>query len=426
MLISEIIQLIAIVILLCFSALFSLSEIAIIGVSRSKIYKLKSEGDKRAIKLTKLRENKESLIGAILLCNTLVNAAATSIVTSLAIDYFGDNGEALLVATLAITLLILFYAEILPKTYAVRNSEKVALYTAGFYLGLVWLLKPFTSSIQVLVNLMLKTFTSASSKLDFSGMDMIKGAVEMHHEEGIVIPEDKYMLGGLIDLEKISVDEVMLHRNQIKSISIDKKAPQIIDFIFDNSHSRIPIWKGEPSNVIGILIQKDLSKLLKTKPLSEVTTQDIKHILRRPWFIPNLTNLKIQLQSFRENQTHFALVVNEYGELLGLITLEDILEEVVGQIEDEYDDKTSPIQRRVGNDSAVVLGDLSIRDLNREMHWEISDEHAATIGGLVLHLAKGVPAVGEKFKFGGFTLKVIKRHHNTITKVYIKHAKKTA
>lgn len=418
-----ILQLLAIFILLCFSALFSLSEIAIIGVSRSKIYKLKSEGNKKAINLTKLRDDKESLIGAILLCNTLVNAAATSIVTGLSIDYFGDSGEAILFATLIITLLILVYAEILPKTYAVRNSEKVALYTASFYLFLVWLLRPFIRTIQILINYTLKIFTSNSSNLEFSGMDMIKGAVEMHHEEGKVISEDKYMLGGLIELEKISVDEVMLHRSQIKSISIDKKVSQIIEFVLNNNHSRIPIWKNEPSNVIGVLIQKDLSKLLRTRS-EEITTSDIKRILRKPWFIPNLTNLKIQLKAFRENQTHFALVVNEYGELLGLITLEDILEEVVGQIEDEYDNKAPPILKRLETDSAVVLGDLSIRDLNREMHWDLTDKHSSTVGGLVLHLAKGVPAIGEKFRFDGFLIKVIKRHHNTITKVYIKQLTK--
>lgn len=416
---SSIIEIISVIILICISALFSLSETAIIGVSRSKIYKLKSEGNKKAINLTKLRDNKEGFIGALLLCNTLVNAAATSIVTGLAIEYFGDNGEALLIATLVITLLILFYAEILPKTYAVRNAEKVALNTAIFYLFLVWLLKPIISAIQVVVDFTLEFFTSKSSKMEFSGMEMIKGAVDMHHEEGIVVSEDKYMLGGLIDLEKISVDEVMLHRSQIKSISIDKKVEQIMDFVIHSNHSRIPIWKGEPSNIIGVLIQKDLSKLLKAKS-GDISNEDIKRVLRKPWFIPNLTNLKIQLKAFRENQSHFALVVNEYGELLGLITLEDILEEVVGQIEDEYDDKASPILKRSDDNSAVVLGELSIRDLNREMHWEIDDEDATTIGGLVLHLAKGIPAVGEKFKFDNFLIKVIKRHHNTITKVYIK------
>ncbi len=415
---SYIVQALLVILLLALSAFFSGSEIGILSASRSKIQKLKMDGNKRAVTLSKLRDDRERMIGAMMLLNTFVNTAASSIASGLSIDYFGDSGEALIISTTIMTILIMIYGEILPKTYAVRNAEKLSLAVAPFFMIISRMFSPITTTIQVMVNATLRIFTSPTKKEEkMSGLEIIRGALEFHHEEGLVVKEDKYMIGGIIDLEKITVNEIMIHRNDMESVDIDDEPNEIINQVIATTHSRIPLWKDEPDNIVGIIHVKDVVRLLRSK--KEITKKDIEKIIRKPLFIPNITNLKKQLNTFREQQSHFALVVDEYGELLGLITLEDILEEVVGHIEDEYDhDNKSAIQKNQDG-SVVVAGDVTIRDLNRAMHWNISDEDAATLGGLVFHIAQKVPTVGESFRILGFKMKILKRKYNKIIKIKI-------
>lgn len=420
---SYIMQGCLVVVLLACSGFFSGSEIGILSASRSKIHKLKIDGNKRAITLSRLRDDRERMIGAMMLLNTFVNTAASAIASSLSIDIFGDNGEALLISTVIMTILILIYGEILPKTYAVRNAEKLALFVAPFFMLISKIFSPITTAIQILVNGTLRLFTSPSKKEQkMSGLEIMRGALELHHEEGSVVPEDKYMIGGIIDLEKITVNEIMIHRNDMNSIDIDDEPSEIIAQMISSTHSRVPLWKNEPDNIVGIIHIKDVVRIIRSKK-EAISRQDIDKIIRKPWFIANITNLKKQLNAFREHQSHFALVVDEYGELLGLITLEDILEEVVGHIEDEYDQNNRQSIKKNHDGSIVVFGDVSIRDLNRHMHWNLSDEDASTIGGLVFHIAQKVPSVGESFKFAGFKLKILKRQHNKIVKVKITQLK---
>ncbi len=416
---SYLFQGILVVILLMLSAFFSGSEIGILSASRSKIHKLKLDGNKKAILLSKLRDDRERMIGAMMLLNTFVNTAASTIASSLSIDYFGDGGEALLVSTAIMTILIMIYGEILPKTYAVRNAEKLSLFVAPFFTFISKVFSPITTTIQVLVNATLRLFTSPTAKEEkMSGLEIIKGALEYHHEEGLVFSEDRYMIGGVIDLDKITVNEIMVHRNDMESVDIDEEPQEIISQVIATTHSRIPLWKDEPDNIIGVIHVKDVLRLMRSKK-NAITKKDIERVIRKPWFIPNITTLKKQLNAFREQQSHFALVVDEYGELLGLITLEDILEEVVGHIEDEYDSGIKDAIKKHQDGSVTVDGEVSIRDLNRQMHWDISDEDATTVGGLVFHIAQRVPSVGESFKISGFRIKILKRKHNKIVRVKV-------
>ncbi len=416
---SYVIQGILVIILLALSAFFSASEIGILSASRSKIHKLKLDGNKRAITLSKLREDRERMIGAMMLLNTFVNTACATIASGLSIDYFGDSGQALAISTLIMTILIMIYGEILPKTYAVRNAEKLSLVVAPFFMFISKIFSPITTTIQILVNATLRVLTSPTKKEEkMSGLEIMRGALEYHHEEGLVISEDRYMIGGIIDLEKITVNEIMIHRNDMESIDIDEEPDDIISQVISTTHSRIPLWKDEPDNIVGVIHVKDVVRLLRVKK-NNVSRKDIEKIIRKPWFIANITTLKKQLNAFREQQSHFALVVDEYGELLGLITLEDILEEVVGHIEDEYDQGIKSSIKKNPDGSISVDGDVSIRDLNRQMHWNISDEEASTVGGLVFHIAQKVPSIGESFKIPGFKIKILKRQHNKIVKVKI-------
>ncbi len=413
-------ELIIIVVLLMFSALFSASETAILTVSKSKVHKLKSNGNKKAAILSKLKEDKEVLIGAILLGNNFVNTAASSIATGICITLVGSGGDALLIATFIMTFVILIVSEIMPKTYAVRHSEFVAIMVAPLMNVITYILKPVLFSISIIVNKILILFEKNIHSTHISALENIKTTIDIYHQEGEVISDYKYMLSGVIELAELVVKEVMVHRNECFRINIDLQAHEIISIAISSPYSRIPLWSGDSDNIVAVLHIKDLTKLLlDKKELKKVTKSDILSVLREPWFIPSTTNLNAQLIAFKDRHQHFALTVNEYGELEGIVTLEDILEEVVGHIEDEYDINKN-IEIKVYPDGAIIAGgNVSIRDLNRAMQWSISDAHAHTVGGLLFHMAQGIPDISQTFICENFKIKLIKKSKNKILKVKI-------
>lgn len=421
------IEIVVISILLAISAFFSASETGIIGLSGAKLHKLKTIGNKRAIQLTKLREDKERLIGTILLGNNFVNTAASAVATSITIELFGDSGWALATATFIMTALILVYSEVMPKTYAVRNAEKVALFVVPLCNIFFKIFSPITVAVQFIVDKTLKLMSRESSidDLGITGSDILRGAIEIHHEEGHVVREDKYMLGGVIDLEEISNEEIMIHRNNIKSVDFSLTTEDIVNFIISSPHSRIPIFENSPDNIIGILHTKDLLRLIRDRASQKISHKELRKIMREPWFVPTTNSIKRQLSDFREHHSHIAIVVDEYGELMGLITLEDILEEVVGQIADEHDIENNNIIKNQDG-SATVFGEVTIRDLNREMDWNITDNEVSTISGLMYHLARDVPNVGQVLKSGEYRFKLLRKKGHKLIKIKIlKKAKPT-
>ena len=419
-------SLILILVLMACSAFFSGSETSVMSASRSKIHKLKTDGNKSAEILSLLRgKDKERFLGSILLGNNFVNILASAVATSICIDLFGDSGEALAIATAIMTALILIYCEVLPKTLAVRNAENIALKVAGICFYLTKILYPFTYVVKFFVDKSIKLMRiQNAAEHSVSGLEVIKGAIDLHHEEGEVFTEDKFMLGGLIDLESVTVEEIMIYRNDIYGIDIDDDPEDLILSMMRGRHSRIPVWEKNQDNIIGILYLRDILQILKDKKVNKVEKSDLRAILREPWFIPSTTNLKTQLRAFREKHRHFALVVDEYGELLGLVTLEDIVEEIVGQIDDEYDFAANNDIKKIDNKTLKVSGDVTIRDINREMEWDISDEDATTIGGLILHIARAVPSRGEEFTHKDYVFKMLKKKRNTILKIKITKVEK--
>lgn len=402
----------AIFVLLLLSAFFSGSETALTAVSRPHMHHLLKTGDKRAGIIAKLHARMERLIGTILLVNNLVNILASALATSLLIGVFGDTGVAY--ATLVMTLLVLIFAEVLPKTYAINNADRTALSVAPVVRLLVLVLSPLSDAVQVVVRATLRLFSvSTESNLGAISDDELRGAIDLHAETGSTDDQERAMLRSILDLDHVEVGEIMVHRKDIFTVDAGLSPTTILEQVIASPYTRIPMWRKKPDNIIGILHAKTLLSAVKLQaPAMEKL--DIPGLAAKPWFIPESTTLLQQLHAFRKKREHFALVVDEYGVLMGIVTLEDILEEIVGDISDEFDIAV-PGVRLQADDTFIIKGDVTIRDLNRQFDWSLPDDQAATLAGLVLHESRRIPDVGQVFNFYDFRFEILRRKRNQIT-----------
>ena len=408
--------------LLLISAYFSAAETALTAVSRPRIYQLVMDGNKSAIIVSQLRRQKESVIGTVLFGYNAVNIAASVLATSVSIIYFG-SGEGLLITTVVMTLLVVIFTEVLPKTYAIHNSERVALALAPSLLFCVKILYPVTHCIQLFIRGLFKMLRIDITKTNtlISATDVLRGTIELHHREGQMIKQDRDMLGSILDLNDIDVENVMIHRKKVETLDADLPVQELVSQTVATMHSRIPLWRDEPDNIVGLLHVKSLIRLLNEHHDTSgatITPEEIISVCIKPWFIPETTSLRDQLLAFRSKRQHFAFVIDEYGAWQGIVTLEDIIEEIVGDIDDEHDEVESDIQK-VGEGAYYVLGSVSLRDLNRELGWDLSDEYASTIAGFVIHEIETIPAVGETFDLHGFRFSVLSKDGMQITKLRI-------
>jgi Mg2+/Co2+ transporter CorB len=412
--------LILVVVLIFISAFFSLSETGITGASRGKIYKKKLEGSHRADQVIKLLEKKDRLITTILLGNTAVNIAASALVTAFLIKTFGDGTDVIFYATVIMTMVLLIFTEVLPKVFALKNLEKVALFTAPVISLTLKTLFPLIITVEWIVGFFLRIFGLEKKGMEgvVRGLDALRGALELYHTEGDVFKEDKDMLGSIIDLDETEVSEIMQHRKDMEAIDINSPSEDIVKQVLASQYSRMPFYENSTDNVIGILYTKALLQYLATQELRDFSNVDFRSMLIEPWFVPESTTLKEQLIAFREKRQHFALVVDEYGSLMGMITLEDILEEIVGNINDEYDTDYLQIEEDLEG-SFIVDGTIPLRDINREMHWNLPIENATTLAGLIINEAQMIPAKGQIFNFYGFRFEILKKKRNQITKIKI-------
>lgn len=408
--------------LIFISGFFSGSETGLTSVARPKIHKLKMQGDRRAIIVSKLREDKERLIGAILLGNNVVNIAASSIATSLAITYLGESG--VVYATAIMTVLVLIFAEVLPKTYAVRHAEKVALAVAPVFVFITKVLSPFTMAVQIVVNRVI-SLVSSEPEDEMSGVEVLRGAVDLYHEEGDVLKEDKDMLSGIFDLGETEIEQIMIHRNDMKTISINQPISDIAHCIANSPHSRFPVWKDSTDNIIGIIHAKDIFKLMQNHN-AEVDSVDLTSVLRKPVFVPEKKTLKNQLKDFQAYKSHLALVVDEFGGITGMVTLEDIIEEVVGEIDDEHDVPKIKNIRHFKNGSYIVNGDISMRELNRKLEWNVSHEGSMTLAGYIMANAQRIPEKDESLEIGDYQFKILKKEGAKIALVKIQKRDKNS
>ncbi len=404
--------------LLAVSAVFSAAETALTGASRARMHQLERDGDRPAGRVNRLLNDRETMIGAVLLGNNLINILASALATEVLTRAIpGAWGVA--AATAVMTVLVLVFAEVLPKTLAILRSDDVARLLSGPALLVVRVFGPIIYTIQWVIRRILRLFgVNLSMEMDvLAAHEEIRGAVEYHHSGGLVESGDRYMLGGVLDLAEMDVSEVMVHRKQIVTLDAALSPREILAAALDSSHSRLPLYRDDLENVIGILHAKDLLQAIADAD-GKIDAIDMAAIIRAPWFIPETTSLKDQLAAFLKARAHFALVVDEYGALQGLVTLEDILEEIVGEIEDEHDVAVPGV--RAGADGSVIVdGAVTIRDLNRAMNWDLPDDEAVTVAGLLIHEARAIPEVGQAFTFHTQRFGVLARKRNQITQLQI-------
>jgi Mg2+/Co2+ transporter CorB len=418
--------LIAVALLLAVSAFFAGSETALTAVSRGRMHQLEKDGSRAAGAVNRLVENRERLIGALLLGNTFINILASSLMTAALEGRFGHRTVA--ITTGIMTVVILVFAEVLPKTLAIARTDRFALFVAVPLRWIVSVLAPVVASVQWLVWRVLAVFGVGSDEeigTEEEAHEEIRGSVELHHREGNVEREHRDMIGGILDLRELQVGDVMLHRTSMDAYDVELPKRELLDSLIASPHSRVPLWKDQPENIVGILSTKHLAQALVDHK-GDLDAIDIAGLAAPPWYVPDTTSLEEQLASFREHKSHFALVVDEYGTLQGLVTLEDILEEIFGRLPDEHTPQARPDVRRRPDGSYLVDGTVTVRDLNRELDWNLPEDDATTIAGLVISQSGTIPDTGQRFAFFGYTFEIMRRQRNQITAVRVIPAAKAS
>ena len=407
-----------IVVLLAVSALFSAAETALTGASRSRMHQLEKEGDAAAARVNRLTDRQETMIGSVLLGNNLINILSSALITQ-ALSRFFPGGLGIAVSTVVTTALVLVFAEVLPKTIAITRPDDVARALSPAASVVVRLFGPIIRVVQWFITRLLRLFgVDAAPALDASlAQAEIRGAVEYHHSGGLVESRDRRMLGGVLDLSEMDVGQVMVHRKAVEMLDADAPPRELVAEALASAYTRLPLYRGDPENIVGVLHGKDLARAI-TAAEARLDELDIAAVAREPWFIPDSTNLKDQLEAFLRTRNHFALIVDEYGALQGLVTLEDILEEIVGEIEDEHDAAVEGLQRQPDG-SVTAEGAVAVRDLNRAMEWSLPDDEWVTLAGLVIHEAQTIPDPGQVFIFHGHRFQVLERSRNQITSLRV-------
>ncbi|MDY8107835.1 HlyC/CorC family transporter [Fulvimarina sp. 2208YS6-2-32] len=409
-----------VLLLICCSAFFSGSETALTAVSRARLMSYEKNGDSRATLVQKLIEKNDKLIGALLIGNNLVNILASSLATTAFLGIFGSTG--VIYATVGMTIIVVIFAEVLPKSAAIASPDGFALKVARPVSIVVALLGPLTRIVNGIVRQLLRLLGAGrdSSASLLTAHEELRGAVEVLHREGSLVNADRNRLGGLLDLHELEVSDVMVHRTGMRQVNAEDSPSDIVRQILESPYTRMPVWRGHYDNIVGIVHAKDLLRALHEVD-NDPSRIDILKVCSSPWFVPETTTLQDQLNAFLRRKTHFAVVVDEYGEVEGLITLEDILEEIVGNIADEHDLDMQGVTTEADG-SVVVDGQIPIRDLNRALDWNLPDEEAVTIAGLVIHETGTIPEERQAFTFFQKRFTVLKRDKNRIAKLRIRPA----
>ena len=412
-----------IVLLLMASAFFSGSETALTASSRGKLKAQADRGSRGAKAALRVTDDNEKMIGSLLLGNNVVNILSASLATALLTERLGGNGVA--VASVVMTVLVLIFGEVLPKTIAIISPERLATRVAPPVLILIWIFTPIVNLVRLVVGLLLRPFgvDDDPNRHILALREEIMGAITLGHSEGAVQREDRDRLLGALDLSDRTVDAIMRHRSDVEMVDADQSPDAIISQLLASSHSRLPVYRDNADNILGVILAKDFLREVDRmqRAQEDLAGLDVVKVAMKPYFIPDTTALDEQMREFLKRRTHFALVVDEYGALQGLITLEDILEEIVGEIHDETDVVPPGSRPKRSADGAyLVEGNTTIRDLNRATDWHLPDDEANTIAGLVIHEAQMIPDEGQQFSFHGFRFEVLTRRENRITRLKIR------
>lgn len=409
---------VTLLILLVFSFFFSGTETAVTASSNALLYEKEKQGDKRAKKLNALKKRPSLMIGTLLFGNNVVNIAITALSTALCIEAFGE-AYGVLIATFGVSIVVLIFSEMLPKTYAMSTPNSFALAVTPALVFFVRILAPFVIALNSVSKMTMKLMkikpvghaTEAEIKAE------IRGAIAL--PQGDMMNQERYMMKSVLDLSEVTVEDIMIHRSQLVSLNAALPLEEIINFVSRSPFSRIPLWVGKRDNIIGILYAKALLKMMNTYYSSGMKKINIQSYLTKPWFVLNTTSLLDQLHEFKRRHEHFAIVVDEYGTLQGIVTLEDVLEEIVGDISDESDTPEQSSLQVIKTESGAYRmdGNATIRDINRHFKWELSDEHASTLAGYIMYQIERIPTVGQTFVINGFTFTIASKERNKITAI---------
>ena len=400
-------------ILLLLSAFFSSSETALMSLNRYRLRHLENEGHAGAIRASQLLDRPDRLIGLILLGNNFVNILAASIATVIGVKLYGENG--IVIATFSLTLIVLLFAEVTPKTLAALHPERVAFPASFILKPLLFVLYPLVWFTNLITNRLLSFLGVSANEPSSSAINREELRIALIEAGGLIPKRHKEMLVSILDLEKVTVDDVMIPRNEIEGLDINAPVPEIIRQLSHCSHTRLPVYEDNMDNIIGIL---HVRKVLHLLAQNNLTKESLSSIVKESYFVPENTPLNVQLIHFQRQRRRTGIVVDEYGDMLGLVTLEDIFREIVGEFTSDLIDEDKDIHPQEGG-SYLINGSATIREINRHNQWSLPTDGPKTINGLILELLESIPEQGVSLRIDNYIIEVVQTADNTIRTVRI-------
>ncbi|MFO1132157.1 MAG: CNNM domain-containing protein [Hyphomicrobiales bacterium] len=412
----------AILALLVLSGFAAALRAALWNASRTRLGELQKRGIQGAARTLALLSDEDRTMGALALAKLLAAMLAGGLAAFLLFHLFQPLEASL--ASLGLIALFALFGLVLPDAYAARRADRAAVILSGPGQALVALLGPPAAGFEALARGLLALTGSHGVEETHTMHEELREAIDLHAKDGTVVKNDRDMLSGILAMQDLELSDIMVHRTKMTMLDIEDNPKEIVNTVLKSGHTRIPVWKDNPDNIIGVLHAKNLFAALQ-KHNGDAAKIDIENILLPPWFVPDTRAIPDQLNAFLKRKSHFAIVVDEYGEVQGLVTLEDIIEEIVGDIKDEHDAVATGVRPKPDG-SYLVDGSVAIRDLNRAFDWTLPDEEANTIAGLVIHEARMIPEVGQAFVFHGFRFEILKKRRHQITALRMSPVKRDA
>ena len=408
-----------IIILIILSAFFSSSETALTAVSEARIHELALQGSKRAVIIEKILIKKEKMISSLLIGNNLVNVIASVYSTSFAINYFSDFG--LIFVTILMTVILVIFAEVIPKTYAFSHADKLALTVAPIINIIIFVLTPAT----IITERLAKFVSGPKVEDEEAKTEELRGMIRLHAGNEIKAKERGKMMSSMLDMDAVTIEAVMTHRGAVTMI--DSKSPPelIFKLVGESPFTRLPIYSGSPDNIIGILHAKELFRSLRRRNFKNLDTINLSELMIQPYFAPETTLLFDQLEIFRARREHFAVVVDEYGDFRGIVTLEDILEEIVGDMAEEQDHENEDIHPQEDG-SFFIDGTTTVRDINKALTWALPIDGPKTLNGLITERLEEIPQFNVCLKIGEYQLETVQISGNFIKTVRLQRVQTSA
>lgn len=410
---ATIIQGIVLVILLGFSAFFSAAETSLTTITPIKIRALIEDGNKRAVTLQKITEQHGKMLSCILISNNVVNISASSLATTMAISVWGNYAVG--IATGVLTLLILIFGEITPKNIAIMKAESMALFYAPIIYGFMWIMTPVIFLIDSISGLFLKLFHIDPGYKQLMTENELRTYVDVSHEDGVIEIEEKEIINNLFDFSDSVAKDIMIPRIDMVTVEENAGYDELMAIFRECMYTRIPVYKEDRDNIIGLVNIKDFILV------NDIETFRVADIIRDAYYTYEFKKTADLLMEMKETTNNVAFVLSEYGACVGMITLEDLLEEIVGEIRDEYDEDEDEFIKKVGKDAYLIDGNRKLDDINDELDTNLDSEDYDSIAGLVLQILDRMPTVGEEVTTGdGIRIKVETVHQNRITKVLLR------